>query len=68
MAGIATVAEKAVQEGKANSVDEYLYEAIVDPDKVVTEGYPKGVMYPNYGKDLTPQQIADLIAFMKTLK
>jgi len=68
LAHVATEAEKYVQQGVANSVDEYLHDSIVNPDKYVVEGFPKGVMYQNYGKDLTEQQIADLVAFLKTLK
>ena len=68
LADIATVAEKMVEEGKAASVDEFLRESIVNPNAYVTEGFPANVMYQNYGKDLSEQQIADLVAFMKTLK
>lgn len=68
LAHVATEAEKYVKQGVAGSVDEYLHDSIVNPDKFVVEGYPKGVMYQNYGKDLSEQDIADLVAFLKTLK
>lgn len=72
LAGIATQAEEIIKSpnytGKAKTVDEFLREAIVDPNAYVTEGFSPGVMYQNYGKDLTEQQIADLVAFLKTLK
>ena len=63
--GITTRAETAVA-GK--SAEEYLRESTIDPDAEVTEGFPAGVMYKNYGNDLTEQDIADLVAFLMTLK
>lgn len=55
--------------GVASRGDEaYLRESIVNPNAVVVEGFPKGVMYQNYGKDLSEQEIADLVAFLMTLK
>lgn len=64
-AHIATVAETAVP---GMSAAEYLRESIVNPDAHVTEGFPAGVMYQNYGKDLSEQEINDLVAFLLTLK
>jgi cytochrome c553 len=64
-AGIAADAETAV-EGK--SAEEYLKESITTPDAHVTEGFTAGVMYQNYGKDLSEQEINDLVAYMLTLK
>ncbi len=72
LAGVATRAEQIIQSddytGKATTVEEYLRESIVDPDVYAPPGFSPGSMYPNYGKDLTEQQIADLVAFLKTLK
>lgn len=72
LAGIATKAEEIIKSpdytGKAKTVDEFLRESIVDPNAYVEKGFSPGVMYQNYGKDLTEQQIADLVAFLKTLK
>jgi len=64
-AGIATKAASVVP-GK--SAEDYLRESIVTPDAHVTEGFISGVMYQNYGKDLTEQEINDLVAFLMTLK
>jgi cytochrome c553 len=64
-AGIATIAETAVP-GK--SAEEFLRESIVTPDAHVTEGFTGGVMYQNYGKDLSEQEINDLVAYLLTLK
>ena len=49
------------------TAEEYLKDSIVDPDRHLTEGFTKGVMYPNYGKELSDQEIADLVAFLATL-
>ncbi|MCX8062275.1 MAG: cytochrome c [Anaerolineales bacterium] len=65
LAGIATYAQTAVP---GMSAEAFLRQAILEPDKHLMEGYPAGVMYPNYGKDLAPEEIDALIAFMLTLK
>jgi nitric oxide reductase subunit C len=64
-AGIGTRAATAVA-GK--SAEQYLTESITDPDAVVPEGFAAGVMYRNYGRDLSDQEIAHLVAFLLTLK
>jgi cytochrome c553 len=50
------------------SAETYLKESIVDPDDHLTEGFREGAMYKNYGKELSNQEIADLVAFLVTLK
>ncbi|HSG16634.1 MAG TPA: cytochrome c [Anaerolineae bacterium] len=64
-AGVATRAETAVA---GMSSAEFLEQSIVEPDEVITEGFSPGVMYQNYGSDLTDQEVADLVAFLETLK
>lgn len=72
LAHVATEAEQIIKssdyKGKAKTVEEYLRESIVDPNAYVVKGFSPNVMYQNYGKDLSAQQIADLVAFLKTLK
>lgn len=65
MAGIATYAQSAVT---GMNAAEFLKQAIVEPDKHIMEGYPAGVMYPGYGKDLSQEDIEALVAFLLTLK
>jgi len=65
MAGIATYAQSAVA---GMSAADFLHQAIVEPDKHLMEGYPAGVMYQNYGKDLPQEDIEALVAFLLTLK
>jgi nitric oxide reductase subunit C len=70
--GIATDAADTVKEkdykGKAKSAAEWLRESIVDPNADVAEGFQPNVMPQNYGKDLTEQEINDLVAYLATLK
>lgn len=65
MAGIATYAQSALP---GMNAAEFLQQAIVEPDKHIMEGYPAGVMYPGYGKDLSQEDIEALVAFLLTLK
>lgn len=65
LAGIATYAQSTVT--GMNPAD-FLQQAIVEPDKHIMEGYPAGVMYQGYGKDLLEEDIHSLVAFLLTLK
>ncbi len=56
-------AETAVE---GMSAEDYLRQSIVEPNAHITEGYTEGVMYQNYGEELTNTQINDLVAFMLT--
>jgi cytochrome c553 len=47
---------------------EYLRVSIVNPDAYLSGGYQEGIMYRGYAQALTSQQIADLVAYMLTLK
>lgn len=46
--------------------DAYLHESIKDPNVKIVKGFPKGAM-PAYGAILSDQNIADLIAYIKSL-
>ncbi len=50
------------------AADEYLEDSIVDPDAHISEGFNAGVMYANYTRDLSDQEVADLVAFLLSLK
>lgn len=62
---IGTRAETAVP---GMSAEDYLRQSIVEPNAHITEGYTEGVMYQNFGEELTNSQINDLVAFLLTLK
>ena len=49
--------------------DEYLNESIIDPNARIVEGFTSGVMPQNFGQQFaSPDQIADIIAFIESLK
>lgn len=70
--GVVGRAEAAIKssdyKGTAKTVEEYLKESIVTPDAFVEQGFTPGVMYQNFGKELSDQEIADLVAFLMTQK
>lgn len=63
--GVATRAETRVP---GQSAEEYVRASITDPNVFVVEGFAEGMMYQNYGTDLTAAEINDLVAFTLTLK
>jgi cytochrome c2 len=71
-AHVANRAAEVIQDpnytGAAKTPEEYLRESIVSPDTFVEEGFAPDLMYQNYGKDLSEQEIADLVAYLMTLK
>lgn len=50
------------------SAEEYLRESILQPNAYVVEGFQPDIMPDNLGKRMNEQQLADLIAFLVTLK
>lgn len=54
--------------GQADSPEQYLYEAVVNPGIYLVSGFADGVMPNNYGSTLTEQDLADIIAYLLTLK
>lgn len=64
-AGLADRAGSAVP---GQSAEDYLKESVSNPDAHITEGFQAGIMYQNYSKDLSEQEINDLVAYMLTLK
>ncbi|MFQ5398294.1 MAG: c-type cytochrome [Anaerolineae bacterium] len=63
--GIGARAETAVP---GLSAADYLEQSIREPNAHVTDGFTAGVMYQNYANELSDQEIADLVAFLLTLK
>lgn len=77
LAGVATRAQQTVAsadyKGQAKDVAAYLRESIVQPSAHVVAGAmysASGVSFmpATYGKDLTPDQIAHLVAYLATFK
>ena len=46
--------------------EEYLIESIVQPGAYVVDTYSSGLMPVNFGTRMTEQQLADIVAFLKT--
>jgi hypothetical protein len=57
------VGSVASQRKPGTAAADYLRESIVDPDAFTVPGYPRGVM-PRVPLD--PQQVDDLVAFLRT--
>jgi nitric oxide reductase subunit C len=77
LAGVSARAEKLLQSGqytgKAKDVAGYIRESIMQPSAHVVPGpmySANGVSFmpTTFGKDLTPEQIDDLVAYLSTLK
>lgn len=70
--GIGTRAEtrftQADYHGNAKSPEQYLFESIVQPGTYVVPNFPDNLMPPTYGSQLTDQDLADLIAYLLSLK
>ena len=48
------------------SAEQYVVESIVNPGAYVVDGYNSGLMPADFGTRMTSQQLADIIAFLKT--
>ncbi|OGO27529.1 MAG: cytochrome c oxidase subunit II [Chloroflexi bacterium RBG_16_54_18] len=60
---------ETLTDGTTVTVDEaYLHESIIQPFVKIVAGYPANVMPLNYEEQLSDQQIADIIAFIMSLK
>lgn len=62
-----TIAQWAGERRAGISAEEYLHAVIVDPDGAITPLTRPGIMPRTYAQSLTPQQIADLVAYLLTL-
>jgi hypothetical protein len=49
------------------SAEEYLRQSISDPNAYVVEGFPASVMPNTYVKDLTEEDIHNLVAYMLSM-
>ena len=61
--------QETLTDGTAVTVDEtYLLESIVNPNLKITQGFQPGLMPQTFADTLTPDQINDIVAYIKTLK
>jgi mono/diheme cytochrome c family protein len=54
-----------LDEALANQDPQQVLESIVDPNAQVTSGFQPDVMPDDYAEQLSEQQLADLVAFLK---
>jgi mono/diheme cytochrome c family protein len=54
--------------GKATTAEQYLLESIVTPNAFVVSGFEANIMPGNYAQRLSPQDAADLIAYLLSLR
>ncbi len=64
----AGLAARAATREPGASPEFYIYESIVQPNAVVVEGFQPGLMPATFGQTLTPQDLADLLAYLMTLQ
>jgi mono/diheme cytochrome c family protein len=50
------------------SAELYLYESIVQPRAYIVQGYTGDIMPQNYSKNLSAQDLADLVAYLMTFR
>jgi len=76
--GIGTRAPERIKaadyHGKATSGDQYIFESIVDPNAYIVPGNPsyapggKSIMPPDFATKLSGQDVANVIAYLDTIK
>lgn len=54
--------------GQASDAQQYLVESVVQTNAFIVSGYQPNIMPQNYGERLTAQDLADLIAYMNSLR
>jgi nitric oxide reductase subunit C len=64
----AQIVKSSDYKGKATDAAGYIQESIVDPNAYVVKGFSPGIMPQTFGKDLSAQEISDLVAYLMTLK
>lgn len=68
LSGDPALAVRAATRRSGYSAELYLYESVVDPNAYVVSGFQKDIMPNEFGSTLTDQQLADLIAYLMTMK
>lgn len=49
----------------AENGEDYVRESILEPNAVIAEGFAEGVMLPNIGAALSPEELDDIVAFLR---
>ncbi len=70
--GIGTRAAERIQDpnytGKATTPEQYLFESVVNPNAYLVSGFAANIMPGAYSGQLSDQDMADIIAYLQTLK
>jgi hypothetical protein len=61
-----SISQRAGQRVPGLSAEAYLRQSILDPSAYVVSGF-RNIMYPHFKEKLSQQDLADLIAYLKTL-
>ncbi|MCL7453959.1 MAG: cytochrome c [Anaerolineae bacterium] len=65
---LSNIGAEAGQRVSGQSAEDYLREAVVDPNAFVVEGFGANIMPADYGSQLTEQQVTDLVAYLLSLQ
>lgn len=68
MPGDPPIGDRAATRKPGYDATAYIYESITQPSAYVVSGFNDGLMPKNFKQILKPQEIADLIAYLETLK
>lgn len=72
LVGVATRSAETIQQltytGQATNVADYLQESMIAPNTYIVPGFAPDLMRPTFATELAAQEIADLVAFLLTLK
>ena len=63
---LAGIAATAAARADGLSAEDYIYRSILNPNEYVVDGFHSDIMPAIYTRQLTDQEIADLIAFLMT--
>jgi hypothetical protein len=61
--GLGELAKVGGSRVQGESAREYIFHSIVEPIRYLVSGYTN-LMYPDYAKQLSPQDIADVLAYV----
>ena len=65
---LAGIAVRAGERLSGVSPEDYLRQSITNPNEYIVDGFSPGVMYPDFRKALTEDEINNLIAYLLTLQ
>lgn len=60
--------ETAATRIEGMSAEDYIYEAIVDPDAFIVKGFPRGIHPAYYGERLSAEEVWMMVAYIQSLE